>query len=405
MIDRRDFLRCGLASLGALATPIAARAATSSRKLLVYFNNGGWDPTFVFDPHFESAWVEGDPDSTAATAAGITFADAESRPSVRAFFEDYGSLTAVLNGITVSSISHSQCTRLILTGTRSAAAADLPALLAARIGPSLAMPYLVVSGPRFPGALGRHMVPLSHTLTATVRGELPAGVDYSPSDEDLIRAFLLEEAERLAGEDTDGLFAQYRDGLQRQDLLAQGSLVASESPSFDNNLDSALAALADGLSAAVMLEGDLPDLTTWDTHSGNQLKQDAAFEHTFDRLSTLIGRLESTTGTDGQPLLSQTTVLVLSEMGRTPLYNGTLGKDHWPVTSAMLIGSGVSGGQVVGATDSGLAAASIDLSTGQATGSGTPLDISAVLAGVLSGFDVDPAEVFPGVTPFLAPMS
>ena len=249
------------------------------------------------------------------------------------------------------------------------------------------------------------MVPLSHTLTATARGSLPAGVDYSVSDETLIRAFLLEEAERLAGEDADGLFAQYRDGLQRQDLLAEGSLTAAEAPSFDDNLDSALAALSDGLSAAVMLEGDLPDLTIWDTHSDNQLKQDAAFEHTFGRLSDLIARLESTPGTDGAPLLSQTTVLVLSEMGRTPLYNGTLGKDHWPVTSAMLIGSGVAGGQVVGATDGGLAAASIDLDTGQATSSGTTLDISAVLAGVLSGFDVDPAQAFPGVAPFFAPMS
>ena len=267
------------------------------------------------------------------------------------------------------------------------------------------MPYLVVSGPRFPGELGRHMVPLSHTLTATARGELPAGVDYSSSDEELIQAFLLEEADRLAGEDADGLFAQYRDGLLRKDLLSEGSLVTAESPAFEDNLDSALAALSDGLSAAVMLEGDLPDLTTWDTHSDNQIKQDAAFEHTFDRLNELIGRLESTAGTDGQSLLSQTTVLVISEMGRTPLYNGTLGKDHWPVTSAMLIGAGVAGGQVVGATDSGLAAASIDLVTGQASASGTPLDISAVLAGILSSFDVDPAMAFPGITPFSAPMS
>jgi hypothetical protein len=37
----------------------------------------------------------------------------------------------------------------------------------------------------------------------------------------------------------------------------------------------------------------------------------------------------------------ETLMLVLSEMGRTPSSLPTLGKDHWPVTSAMLLGAGV----------------------------------------------------------------
>jgi hypothetical protein len=404
-MDRRGFLCFGLAGLGALLAPRVARAGGGGRKLLVYFNSGGWDPTFVFDPHFGSSRVQGDPDSTAATAGGIDFADAASRPSVRGFFETHGAATAVINGIGVSSISHSQCTRLILTGSRSADAADLPALLAARLGPDLAMPCLVVSGPRYPGTLGRYMVPLSHTLTATAQGQLPEGIDYDPDAEALIRAFLRDEAERLAGADDDGLYGQYRDGLLRQEQLSEGGLSVPAEPTFEDGLASAITALSQGDSASVILQGDLPDLTTWDTHSDNQLKQDAAFEHTFERLTDLVGRLEQTSGVDGQSLLSQTTVLVLSEMGRTPLYNGTLGKDHWPVTSAMLIGAGVAGGQVVGATDDGLAAARIDPSSGAASASGEPLDISAVLAGVLAGFDVDPGEAFPGVTPFLAPIA
>ncbi|MFT5684108.1 MAG: hypothetical protein ACI8RZ_005049 [Myxococcota bacterium] len=404
-MDRRRFLLSGLAGMGVLLASGRARAGGRGRKLLVYFNSGGWDPTFVFDPHFESTGVEGDPSSTAATVGGIAFADAASRPSVRRFFESYGATTAVINGIGVSSISHSQCVRLILTGSRSSDAADLPSLLAARIGTDLAMPYLVVSGPRYPGTLARYMVPLSHTLTATAQGTLPAGVQADPEHEALIRAFLLEESERLSGGDGDGLYGQYRDGLMRQDLLSGGGLSVPEDPTFDDDLASAITALSDGSSAAVMLQGDLPNLTTWDTHNDNQLKQDAAFEHTFDRLTDLIGRLESTAGTDGQSLLSQTTVVVLSEMGRTPLYNGTFGKDHWPVTSAMLVGAGVAGGQVVGATDGGLSAARIDLATGEATDSGETLDISAVLAGLLTAFDVDPGDAFPGVTPLQAPIA
>jgi len=62
-------------------------------------------------------------------------------------------------------------------------------------------------------------------------------------------------------------------------------------------------------------------------------------------------RLEALPAPEGGSLLDQTTVLVMSEMGRTPIHNAAIGKDHWPVTSAMLVGAGVAGGRVVGATD------------------------------------------------------
>ena len=42
----------------------------------------------------------------------------------------------------------------------------------------------------------------------------------------------------------------------------------------------------------------------------------------------------------------------------------THGKDHWPVTSAMVIGAGVKGGRAFGATTDGLEAAPVDFATG-----------------------------------------
>ena len=400
MIDRRDFLRAGLTTLGALSLPRSARAGGSRRKLLVYFNNGGWDTSFVFDPHFDSSIVAGDDQATAANIGGIDFADAGSRPSVRSFLEANSHHTAFINGISVSSISHSQCIRLILTGTRSSSAPDLPALLAAGIGSDLPTPYLVVSGPRFPGPLTRYMVPLSRTLTATSQGQLPEGIPYSPDTEALIRAYLADEAARL---DDGGLITQFGEGLVRQDALGAVGLQVSESSMFEQDLNNALAALSADAAAAVMIEGDLPQLTAWDSHSDNYLKQDGAFEHTFGRLTDLMSMLESTPDSSGQPLSETTTVLVISEMGRTPAYNGTLGKDHWPVTSAMLVGAGVAGGQVVGATDDALSSVPVDFTSGAATDSGAVLDITNVLAGILAEFGVDPGEAFPDVAPFTAP--
>jgi uncharacterized protein (DUF1501 family) len=52
-------------------------------------------------------------------------------------------------------------------------------------------------------------------------------------------------------------------------------------------------------------------------------------------------------------LLEETLIVVMGEFGRTPKLNTSGGRDHWPrVFSVALAGGGVSGGQIVGASDS-----------------------------------------------------
>ena len=69
----------------------------------------------------------------------------------------------------------------------------------------------------------------------------------------------------------------------------------------------------------------------------------------------------------------------------------------------MLIGPGVDGGRVLGATDGALVGQPIDLGSGAPSATGAVLTPAAVAAGLLQHLDVDPAEHFPGVTPFSAP--
>ncbi|MCA9661301.1 MAG: DUF1501 domain-containing protein, partial [Myxococcales bacterium] len=54
-----------------------------------------------------------------------------------------------------------------------------------------------------------------------------------------------------------------------------------------------------------------------------------------------------------QGVADRLTVLVGSDFGRTPRYNDGNGKDHWSVTSMMLMGAGIPGNKVIGATDEG----------------------------------------------------
>ena len=51
-------------------------------------------------------------------------------------------------------------------------------------------------------------------------------------------------------------------------------------------------------------------------------------------------------------LLEQTLVVAMGEFGRTPKINPAGGRDHWPsVSTIILAGGGIQGGQVVGSSD------------------------------------------------------
>jgi uncharacterized protein (DUF1501 family) len=106
-----------------------------------------------------------------------------------------------------------------------------------------------------------------------------------------------------------------------------------------------------------------------------------------------------------EALLDHTLVAVVSEMGRTPRLNGDNGKDHWPVTSALLLGAGVRGGRVLGATSGDLDALSIDLHSGVPSLDGKQLQAPNFVAGVLEALGIDPEPFAPGVEPFRAFMA
>ena len=100
VVDQELFSDCTLESkrfvakwyfrfhLGAVGTllPNIAHASTTDKVLIVYWNGGGWDPTYIFDPHFESSALDRDPYSSNGTVGEIDFADSETRPSVRGFW-------------------------------------------------------------------------------------------------------------------------------------------------------------------------------------------------------------------------------------------------------------------------------------------------------------------------------
>jgi len=84
----------------------------------------------------------------------------------------------------------------------------------------------------------------------------------------------------------------------------------------------------------------------WDSHVG--IKEDCqekmpALDHAISGLLTDL---------DQRGLLDSTLVMVTTEFGRTPLVNGSNGRDHWArVYSMLLAGGGITRGQIYGASD------------------------------------------------------
>ena len=89
------------------------------------------------------------------------------------------------------------------------------------------------------------------------------------------------------------------------------------------------------------------DAPCWDSHANESKRLKEVLVPPLDAsLSALLEDLQQ------RGTLDETLVVVLSEFGRTPRFNGRAGRDHWgPVFSIAMAGGGMRGGLVHGASD------------------------------------------------------
>jgi len=282
----------------------------------------------------------------------------------------------------------------MLTGRRSGRDMDVCTRLAAGTGADLVLPHVVLGGPRFSGENGGLVSLVSPTFVSVARGTAPDARDADR--EARVRAWLAEELEARGEADST-----YADGLARLPAL---EAFAEEFEAVDLAAEAGRQAVAarllgSGASRTVLMQGAAAHLAQWDSHQMNALNQDASFENLFTNLGTLMDTLAATPGPTGAMLSDTTDLLVLSEMGRQPVLNGDQGKDHWPITTAMLVSPNGQGGRVVGGTDDQLAPRLVDLASGELSESGRVITCGSVVATMVAGYDLDPAEWADGETP------
>jgi len=419
-MQRRQFLFGASALLTAFGLPTAglAKSPTDGRKFLFVFNPGGWDPTRVFAPEFDNPNVDLEAAAQRATAGGLAYVDHPARPSVRNFFSAFHAQTLLFNGVMVRSIAHEICTMIMMTGSSSGLSPDWPTLIGDAARGDTTLPNLVLGGPSFPGDRG---VAVARTGANGQLESLLSGRAFDGSEqpvdgpsrpaESIVDRYLQRRAEarvlgaRAAGE--EALVREFQDSMDKLGGLKdlRYTMDFQSGGTLADQAEVAAQALSLGVSRSVCLSFAGDSQFGWDTHADNDNIQSALFEDLFAGLVSLMATLQATPGTHGGTLADETTVVVLSEMGRTPQLNELIGKDHWPYTSVMVISPDVTGGRVVGGFDESYYGKLVDPGSGDTTDKGQVLSAEAVGATLLTLAGVDPEEHISGVSPILGVLS
>ena len=410
MLSRRRLMSlvpAGLVAPGLmLPRRLAALDGGTDRKFFFIYAYGGWDPLMAFVPKFDAQYIDMEDGTELAEANGITFVDHEDRPSVKTFFENYGDRACLINGMEVRSITHERCQRILFTGGGDSTADDWGVVAASNTLNYYATPHLIFSGPAFTAKYAANVVRAGEAgqLTELINGSafdkstlpiIPPS-DWGDAMEDMLVKDRVAAYSGKAGRGTPlNLGNYYRDALVNLDrLTAVGDQVNLDPDTSgcrrDIAADAACAfnAFEIGLARCAITKDMGWCSMSWDTHAGNNLYQGRSFDELFNYLNELMADLDTRTGASGNPLKDEVTIVVMSEMGRHPQITGD-GRAHWTFTSAMLIGSGIKGGQVIGELNDNYEGEAVDLESGALDDNGdkiVPAHLGATLM-ELAGLD------------------
>ena len=373
-MHRRDFFHGMLClSAGAGFRLPLANAASYSGKLFVFVQaDGGWDPTSFCDPKVNQAgepvinhWAESDGIRQAGNIRYAPFAKNQS------FFEKYYERMLVINGVDAQANSHSAGIVHNWSGRISEGYPTTTALLAARFGAGLSMPYLSFGGfSNTAGIATFTRLDQPELIRNIARPEREPGSTSNPEGHELlkdadwetVRKYRTASIERLLAapsllpraarnrslyeaalrpEAAEGLreyaaLIPSRDRLQPHETY--GRMLRSEL-----KRQAQLAVLA--FKARVAVSADLY-LGGFDTHDDHDRDQDWLLGNLTDSVDYLWGFAEQ------HGVANRLVVVMGSDFGRTNKYNSDQGKDHWPIGSFVVMEKSRSWtNRVVGETD------------------------------------------------------
>lgn len=397
-MDRRNFLKClGGAGAAAMASgPLLRAFANPSREgeFFVFIHaQGGWDVTVGLDPRWESKgliepgstknidyaalkkWTDGGTVEDGG-ASFKAYQPAGSKivfgPAIGDLGDKYDRIT-VVNGLAVNTVSHQDGTVFAATGRHLAGgrvpASSIDTIMANELGTAQILPAVSVRFPSsFVGQLDRRAMPLlvdgiGSMGRALARTNMNLGVE----DRNQVTALLSQEAQDLAKISNDPTamngFALQLQALTKmtggpvQSLFDSAKLQAAQ-PKFDYRAQYMGATATNFAFAVEAMKANIVrsiafGAGSFDTHNNSYVDQGQKQQELFDLIARMIEVLDETPHPTltGERLSDHTHILVVSEFCRTPQINQTMGRDHYPNGSALVVSPKFKTNMVYGKSD------------------------------------------------------
>lgn len=425
----------------------AASLAPADRCFVFLYFGGGWDVLLGLDPRDPNEFTQERVNETrilpgySLLSTDSSFPIAPVQPTRRAGaeppamqfgpaigrFADHYDKCAVVRGIHMKTVAHEVGFRYFLTGKEpigsaargSSTATEIVGQMKPRVPvPSIA--YGIESyNDRYPGYANALRVSRANDLILTL------SPSATPLDAEIERQLVDLRGNTVTCEsqlsDTRGLVGQYRDARsqmaevqgsqlhrqfqldfetakgpdielrnqQRAAIRAQYNLPATGTVNYDSAAGRAAlisVALKQGIAQCVSMNlvGGL------DTHFGTQVAHATKQRDGWNALADLVDDFRKAAHPSGGSFLDHTTFLVFSEFSRTPLINGSGGRDHHISSSALLIGAGIRHNIVFGrAGDINMAPGVVNRKTGLPDPKGFNILPEDVIATVLASAGLD----------------
>jgi hypothetical protein len=381
---RRDLLKrtmlLGAAGLLPLPRLYAAPFAGYSGRLLVTVQcDGGWDVTSFCDPKTnqpgEKEITQWSKSGDIRTAGNIQYAPyANNQP----FFENHYQDMLVINGIDMQTNSHTTGVLHNWSGRNSEGFPTITSMFAANNAPEQPLSYLNFGGFSQTANLIRfsrfqNINNLKVLLEPEVNVSDKDGVPIKRASEiERIREFRIKKTQEMLADPTlmnrqKNNLEAYSDALSNKvnlkefknflpnsdELKGRINITKQTSSDLKDQVKMTAAAFESGLSSAADLY-----VSGYDTHTTHDALHKPLLAFTTDAIQ-LFWQLAEERG-----IADRITMVIGSDFGRTPHYNATEGKDHWPIGSTIVMEKNASWtNRSVGLTDEGHNAFSINPST------------------------------------------
>lgn len=373
-MDRRRFLQYASATGLAVAVPAAFTKDARSNPddptpytgpLFVMLEaQGGWDVTMSCDPKgietgVNRTYGQGD----ILTSGALTYAPGIA-PQTAFFEKNYKDLIA-FNGINVATNSHPAGLRYTWTGrSDNANYPTFAALVAAVSAPGAATPYLALGGYASDGGV----VPTSRIGHASHFNTVSGYDTFHDSNSTFVpegtRELMDQARQRQSARRRQHFNSPQSNRTHDAMFMTQNGMLALKQikefipPDINGGglLDRAAIGFA-AYKAGACVSMNLKFGGNFDSHDDNDAIQINNLAELFEGAQSLLDLAETF------DIRDRIVLVVSSDFSRTPHYNQAHGKDHWSVGSMLVMGPGLQGNRVIGATNEGQFSMALDPTT------------------------------------------